>query len=140
LGLYTERAKGLRRALLAALPGPDVTRFKFVDQPSVHLTCTRRYGRAAGGRRVDQAGPRRNDPDVTVAAALTPQGLGAVMALGGAVNTARFAAYVEQALGPTRVAGDLVVLDNLRGHKELARAQSARPGRGRRRLRRPPAV
>ncbi|MEJ7660162.1 MAG: hypothetical protein WKG07_11340 [Hymenobacter sp.] len=65
----TERVKGLRRAFLEALPGEDVRRFKFVDETSVNLTYTRRYGRAAGGRRVDQAVPLRNGPNVTVVAA-----------------------------------------------------------------------
>jgi len=109
--------KGLRRAFLEALPGEDVRRFKFVDETSVNLTYTRRYGRAAGGRRVDQAGPLHNGPNVTVVAALTAQGLKAVMELDGAVNTASFVAYVEQVLGPTLVPGDVVVLDNLRVHK-----------------------
>jgi len=109
--------KELRRAFLEALPDEDVTRFKFVDETSVNLTYTRRYGRAAGGRRVDQAVPLHQGPNVTVVAALTSQGLEAVLELDGAVNTASFVAYVEQVLGPTLVAGDVVVLDNLRVHK-----------------------
>ncbi len=113
----TERVKGLRQAFLEALPDEDATRFKFVDETSVNLTYTRRYGRAAGGRRVDQAVPLHNGPNVTVVAALTSQGVEAVMELDGAVNTASFVAYIEQVLGPTLVPGDVVVLDNLRVHK-----------------------
>ncbi|WP_262490675.1 IS630 family transposase [Hymenobacter amundsenii] len=113
----TERVRGLRREFIEALEHEDVTRFKFVDETSVNLTYTRRYGRAAGGRRVDQAVPLHNGPNVTVVAALTPQGVEAVMQLDGAVNTASFVAYVEQVLGPTLAPGDVVVLDNLRVHK-----------------------
>lgn len=109
--------RGLRREFIEALQHEDVTRFKFVDETSVNLTYTRRYGRAAGGRRVDQAVPLHNGPNVTVVAALTPQGVEAVMQLDGAVNTASFVAYVEQVLGPTLAPGDVVVLDNLRVHK-----------------------
>jgi transposase len=35
----------------------------------------------------------------------------------GAINGARFLAYVEQVLAPTLRPGDVVVLDNLRAHK-----------------------
>lgn len=112
--------KNLRRAFLESLPGEDFTRFRFVDETSVNLTYTRRYGRASGGRRVDQAVPLHNGPNVTVVAALTPGGVEAVMELDGAVDTASFVAYVEQVLGPTLVPGDVVVLDNLRVHKAPA--------------------
>ena len=127
----TERVKALRRDFLEALQHEDVTRFKFVDETSVNLTYTRRYGRAPGGQRVDQAVPLHNGPNVTVVAALTGQGVEAVMELDGAVNTASFAAYLEQVLGPTLQPGDVVVLDNLRVHKapglaELVEARGAR--------------
>jgi transposase len=129
--------KELRRAFLEALPGEDVTRFKFVDETSVNLTYTRRYGRAAGGRRVDQAVPLHNGPNVTVLAALTPQGVEAVMELDGAVNTASFVAYLQQVLGPTLVPGDVVVLDNLRVHKAPGAAEAV-AARGARLLFLPP--
>ena len=114
---HTERVRRLRREFLEAVQHEDVTRFKFVDETSVKLTYTRRYGRAVGGRRVDQAVPLRNGPNVRVVAALTPHGLEAVMELDGALNTASFVAYVEQVLGPTLAPGDVLVLDNLRVHK-----------------------
>ena len=109
--------KGLRRDFLEAVQHEDVARFKFVDETSVNLTYTRRYGRAPGGQRVDQPVPLRNGPNVTVIAALTPHGVEAVMELDGAVNAAAFAVYLDQVLGPTLVPGDVVVLDNLRVHK-----------------------
>ena len=123
--------KRLRRAFIEAIQEEDVARFKFVDETSVNLTYTRRYGRAPGGQRVDQAVPLHNGPNVTVIAALTPQGLEAVMELDGAVNATSFAVYLEQVLGPTLVPGDVVALDNLRVHKapglaELVAARGAR--------------
>lgn len=123
--------KQLRREFLETLPGEDVTRFKFVDETSVNLTYTRRYGRATGGRRVDQAVPLHHGPNVTVVAALTQRGVEAVLELDGAVNTASFVAYLEQVLGPTLVPGDVVVLDNLRVHKApgVAEAVAARGAR-----------
>ena len=123
--------KALRRDFLEALPGQDVTRFKFVGETGVNLTYTRRYGRAPGGQRMDQPVPLHSGPNVTVIAALTPQGLEAVMELDGAVNAAAFAVSLEQVLGPTLVPSDVVVLDNLRGHKgpglaELVEKRGAR--------------
>ena len=117
--------RNLRREFLEALQQEDVSRFKFVDETSVNLTYTRRYGRAAGGRRVDQAVPLHAGPNVTVVAALTPHGVEAVMELDGAVNTASFVAYIEQVLGPTLAPGDVVVLDNLRVHKAPGVAEAA---------------
>ena len=119
----TERVKGLRQDFLEALRDEDVTRFKFVDETGVNLTYARRHGRALGGRRVDAAVPLHNGPNVTVVAALTGQGVEAVMELDGAVNTAGFAAYLDQVLGPTLQPGDVVVLDNLRVHKAAGLAE-----------------
>lgn len=108
-----------------------MTRFKFVDETSVNLTYTRRYGRAPGGRRVDAAVPLHNGPNVTVVAALSAQGVEAVMEVDGAINTASFTLYLEQVLGPGLRPGDVVVLDNLQVHKaaglaELVEARGAR--------------
>lgn len=121
----------LRREFIEAIQQEDVTRFKFVDETSVNLTYTRRYGRALGGKRLDAAVPLHNGPNVTVVAALSAQGVEAVMELDGAVNTASFAAYLEHVLGPGLQPGDVVVLDNLRVHKaaglaELVAARGAR--------------
>lgn len=123
--------RGLRHAFIEGIQHEDVTRFKFVDETSVNLPYTRRYGRAPGGRRVNAAVPLHNGPNVTVVAALSAQGVEAVMELDGAVNTARFAAYLDQVLGPGLQPGDVVVLDNLPVHKaaglaELVEARGAR--------------
>lgn len=109
----------------------DFTRFVFVDETSTNLTYSRRYGRAPAGKRVDQAVPLRTGPTVTLIAALTPAGLGALLSVDGAANGAVFAAYLDQVLGPTLQAGDVVVLDNCRIHKgedlaEIVRRHGAR--------------
>ena len=95
----------------------DVTRFVFVDETSTNLTYCRRYGRAPAGQRLDQAVPLHGGPNVTLIAALTPNGLGALLSVNGAVNGDVFAAYLDQVLGPTLRPGDVVVLDNLSVHK-----------------------
>lgn len=106
-----------RAAFVEAVQGLDYTRLHFVDETSTNLTYCRRYGRAPGGQRVNQAVPLHSGPNVTLIAALTPRGLGAAMTVSGAVNGDVFAAYLEQVLGPTLRPGDVVVLDNLPAHK-----------------------
>ena len=132
--------KQLRRAFLEARPGQDVARVKLVDETSVKLTDTRRYGRALGGQRVDQPVPLHNGPNVTVIAALPAQGVEAVMELDGALNTVAFAVYLDQVLGPTLVPGDVVVLDNLRVQKAPGLAELVEKRGTGGKARGPPAV
>lgn len=101
----------------------DFTRFHFVDETSTNLTYTRRYGRALGGQRATQGAPLHSGANVTLIAALTPQGLQAAMTVDGAVNAVVFAAYLDQVLGPTLCPGDIVVLDNLPVHKAAGLAE-----------------
>ena len=115
----------LRRLFVEAMQAEDVTRFVFVDETSTHLTYCRRYGRAPAGRRLDQAVPLHAGPNVTLIAALTPDGLGALMSVDGAVNGDVFAAYLDQVPGPTLRPGDVVVLDNLAVHKVAGLAEIA---------------
>ena len=113
----TERVIELRRLFLEAIQEEDVSRFVFVDETSTNLTYCRRYGRAPAGRHLDQAVPLHGGPNVTLIAALTPDGLGALLSVNGAVNGDVFAAYLDQVLGPSLRPGDVVVLDNLSVHK-----------------------
>ncbi len=116
----------MRRLFIEAIQQEEVTRFVFVDETSTNLTYCRRYGRAPGGQRLDQAVPLHHGPNVTLIAALTPQGLGALLSVNGAVNGEVFAAYLDQVLGPTLRPGDVVVLDNLSVHKVAGLAEVAR--------------
>src|ERR687898_2116285 len=77
----------------------------------------RRYGRARRGARVVAAVPHGHWKTTTFLAALRHDGLSAPCVFDGAINGARFLAYVEQALVPTLRPGDVVVLDNLGAHK-----------------------
>lgn len=47
----------------------------------------------------------------------------AAIELDGAANTASFAIYLEQVLGPSLRVGDVVALDNLRVHKAAGLAE-----------------
>lgn len=108
---------GLRQAFLEALADEDVTRFVFVDETSTNLTYCRRYGRAPAGERVNQAVPLHNGPNITLIAALRPNGFGSLLSGNGAVNGDVLATYLGQVLGPNLQPGDVGVLDNLAAHK-----------------------
>jgi transposase len=78
---------------------------------------TRLYGWAPHDQRATGSTPRNHGKNTTLVAALTPAGLQAPWTIEGAMDTAAFACYVEQVLGPTLRPGQIVVLDNLSVHK-----------------------
>jgi transposase len=92
---------------------------KFVDESGGNLVMTRLYGRAPRGERVVGSVPQHDGQDVTVLAALGPQGLHAMMTVEGATEADVFRAYVKHVLGPTLAPDDIVVLDNLGAHKAV---------------------
>lgn len=92
-------------------------RLVFIDETWATTNMARRHGRAQRGQRVVAAVPHGHWKTTTFLAALRHDGLAAPCVFDGAINGARFLAYVEQALAPTLRAGDLVVLDNLKAHK-----------------------
>lgn len=89
----------------------------FLDETWATTALARRYGRARRGARVVGAVPHGHWKTTTVIAALRHDGLTAPCVFDGAINGARFLAYVEQALAPELRPGDVVVLDNLGAHK-----------------------
>lgn len=61
--------------------------------------------------------PHRRGQNLTLLAALSPQGPGAVMTPDGAADALAFTAYVRELLLPTLRPGQIVILDNLSIHK-----------------------
>jgi transposase len=101
----------------------------FIDETWASTAMARRYGRARRGQRLVAAVPHGHGKTTTLIAALRHDGLSAPCVFDGAINGARFFAYVEQVLAPTLRAGDLVVMDNLAAHKvEGVRAAIAAAG------------
>jgi transposase len=92
-------------------------RLVFIDETWASTAMARRYGRARRGARVVGAVPHGHWKTTTVIAALRHDGLSTPCVFDGAINGARFLAYVEQVLTPTLRPGDVVVLDNLGAHK-----------------------
>jgi transposase len=78
---------------------------------------TRLYGWAPHDQRAVGSVPRNHGKNTTLVAALTPEGLQAPWTIEGAMDTAAFARYVQEELGPLLRPGQIVVLDNLSVHK-----------------------
>jgi transposase len=89
----------------------------FIDETWATTAVARRYGRARRGTRVVAAVPHGHWTTTTCLAALRHDGLTAPCVFDGAINGARFLAYVEQVLAPTLRPGDVVVLANRGAHK-----------------------
>jgi transposase len=95
-----------------------------VDEASVNLAMTRRYGRAPAGQRVIGSVPQNDGSKVTMLGALGVHGLHAVMTVDGATDADVFRTSVKRVLGPTLTPGDLVVMDNLRAHNAIGVQQA----------------
>lgn len=105
------------RAEVAAL---DPARLVFVDESGTNIAMTRRYARAPRGERAVGRVPRNHGPNVTLFAALTPEGMGPALALEGAADGEAFGLYVRQLLVPSLRPGQVVILDQLNVHKSAA--------------------
>ena len=78
---------------------------------------TRLYGWAPHHRRATGSAPRNHGKNLTLVAALTPDGLHAPWLIEGAMDTATFEWYIAEQLAPTLRPGQVVVVDNLSAHK-----------------------
>ena len=98
----------------------DPTQVVFLDETSTHISLCRRYARAPSGLRAYGHVPRNHGHNVTLLAALTPEGIGPSMTIVGSIDSAAFAAYVQRFLVPSLRPGQVVILDNLGAHKSAA--------------------
>jgi transposase len=100
----------------------------FIDETWAKDNMTRLYGRCPRGQRLAGKIPLARWHTTTFVAALRHDRIDAPMVLDGPIDGAWFLAYIEQVLGPTLEAGDIVVFDNLGAHKsdKVRRAIEAR--------------
>lgn len=96
----------------------------FLDETSTHTSLCRRYARAPRGVRAYGYVPRNHGHNVTLLAALTPDGIGPSMTLAGSIDSAAFSAYVQRFLVPSLHPGQVVILDNLSAHKSATARQA----------------
>ncbi len=112
-----ERDEAARAAWREAAAALDPAALVFVDETGTNTAMTPRTARAPRGERAVGSAPRNHGPNVTLLAALTPDGVGPALALPGALDGAAFALYAERALAPSLRPGQVVILDNLSAHK-----------------------
>lgn len=113
----TERDEHQRHAFRDHLTTQAAADFVVVDESSTNLNLTPRYARAPRNQRAYGSAPRTTPPTTTLIAAMSRHGMGPALTVPGATDRAAFEVYVEQVLGPSLVAGQIVVLDNLSVHK-----------------------
>jgi transposase len=105
---------------VAPIPSADLV---FLDETGSHLGYTPTHAWAPRGQRAHAAAPRNPGEDKTMIAALTLDGVGALMRFDGGMTSDRFIGYVRHVLAPTLRPGQVVIADNLRAHHaEGARA------------------
>jgi transposase len=81
---------------------------------------TRRRARAPRGERAIGHVPRNHGPNITLFAALTPDGMGPALAMAGGADGVAFGRYVRELLLPSLRPGQVVILDQLNVHKGAA--------------------
>lgn len=106
-----------RQDFIQAMPEKDVHHLVVIDECSINLGMARDYGRAPIGARAEGCRPSDRGGNVTLIAALTPQGIMAPLMIPGSLNGEAFKTYIGQVLLPNLAPGDTLLLDNLAVHK-----------------------
>lgn len=98
-------------------------RLVFVDETATTTKMTRLRGRARRGQRLKARAPFGHWKTQTFIAGLRCDGLTAPWIIDRPMTKEIFETYVETQLAPTLEPGDVVILDNLPGHKSEKAAQ-----------------
>jgi len=106
-----------RRRWREETPALDPARLVFIDETWTKTSMARLRGRAPSGVRLVVSTPHGHWKTTTLVAALRADGLTAPLVDDGAINGEMFEAYIRQFVVPTLKPGDVVVMDNLAGHK-----------------------
>jgi transposase len=113
----SERDEEARSAWRAAAAQLDPERLVFVDESGTNISLTRVYGWAPHHRRASGSVPRNHGKNLTLVAALRPDGVYEPWLIEGAMETDACAWYISEQLAPTLRPGQIVVLDNLSAHQ-----------------------
>jgi transposase len=95
-----------------------VKRLRILDESSVNLALTRRYGWAAQSERCYGEVPKNGGKNISVVTTLTLAGidLETTIWLEGSLNRDTFETYMLDILGPHLEEGEIIILDNLSSH------------------------
>ena len=95
----------------------ETARLVFIDESGAKTNMTRLYGRGFDGGRVYDSVPHGHWSATTMIAAVGIEGTRAPFVFEGAMDSEIFVAYVKHVLVPELRSGDIVVMDNLKSHK-----------------------
>jgi hypothetical protein len=118
--IASERDEAARAAWRQEAAGLEPAQFVFVDESGTHTSLTRRRARAPRGERAVGMVPRNHGPNVTLFAALTPQGIGPAMVVTGGADRLACETYVRHLLVPSLRSGQVVIMDRLNVHRGAA--------------------
>lgn len=105
-----------REAFLAELHACDPERLIFIDESGSHISMTRTRAWAPKGVRAFGRVPRNRGRATTMIAALSIDGIEAVMTVQGGTTAPVFLRFIDEHLAPKLRSGDVVVMDNLGAH------------------------
>jgi len=108
-----EWARAAFRLRIAEVAAADVV---VIDEIGLNLDLTPRYGRSPRGQRACAKIPRNTPRNTTLIGSCSLAGIGPGLLLSGGVDGATFEAYLDEVLGPSLRAGQIVLLDNLSAH------------------------
>ena len=91
-----------------------------MDETGSHVGYTPKDAWAPRGQRAYATAPANRGENKTVVAALTLDGVRALMRFDGGMSRDRFVGYVRHVLAPTLRPGQVVVADNLKAHHSPA--------------------
>lgn len=97
--------------------GGDIRRLLFLDETGATTSMLRTHGRSIEGERCIASAPGGHWKTMTGVAAIRLDGLTAAASMAHAMDGDSFLVYVTHALVPVLRSGDVVVMDNLPGHK-----------------------
>ena len=89
----------------------------FIDEMGVRTDEARRYGRSAKGERAFGKRPGKRGKNTTIIGMMTMRGVEDWMSFDGGVGLLEFEVFIEHCLAPRLLPGDLVIMDNLKAHR-----------------------
>jgi transposase len=98
----------------------DPAQIVSVDESGSNAALAQRYAWSPKGERAEHKLPRNRGANTTLLAALTPKGLLEPMLVAGGTTIEVFLSYLERFLCPVLRPGQVVLMDNLRVHKNRA--------------------
>lgn len=116
--------KADRDAWHASLADVPTEKLVFVDESGAKTNMTRLYGWGPVGERVVDRVPHGHWKTCTMLAAVRTSGPLAAVTVDAAVNTEGFVLWVREVLAPQLKPGEVVVMDNLPAHKDVAVAHA----------------